>query len=59
MRVRRKMNGVRKRSRLRTDAQRNGKGWGGMGRRSREGAKIRRVLEDEKKPDKTSTKVEG
>ena len=59
MRVRRKMNGVGKRSGLRRDVQRKGKGWGGMGRRSREGAKIRRVLEDEKKPDKTSTKVEG
>ena len=31
---------------------------GGNGvERSREGAKIRRVLEDEKKQDKTSTKV--
>ena len=34
-----------------------GKGGGGWGERSREGAKIRRVLEDEKKQDKTSRKV--
>ena len=58
MRVRRKMNGIGKRSGLRTDPQRKGKGGGGdWAERSREGAKIRRVLEDEKKQDKTSTKV--
>ena len=57
MRVRRKMNGVRKRSGLRTDPQRKGKEGGDGAERSREGAKIRRVLEDEKKQDKTSTKV--
>ena len=34
-----------------------GKGGGDGAERSREGAKIRRVLEDEKKQDKTSTKV--
>ena len=60
MRIRRKMNGVGKRSGLLTDPQRKGKGWGGDGEeRSREGAKIRRVLEDEKKQDKTSTEVQG
>ena len=57
MRIRRNMNGVGKRSRLRTDPQRKGKGGGDGVERSREGAKIRRVLEDEKKQDKTSTKV--
>ena len=58
MRIRRKMNGVGKRSGLRTDPQREGKGGGGDGAaRSREGAKIRRVLKDEKKQDKRSTKV--
>ena len=34
-----------------------GKGGGDGAERSRQGAKIRRVLEDEKKQDKTSTKV--
>ena len=57
MRIRRKMNGVGKRSGLRTDPQRKGKGGGDGAERSREGANIRRVLEDEKKQDKTSTKV--
>ena len=57
MRVWRKMNGVGKRSGLRTDPQRKGKGGGDRAERSREGVKIRRVLEDEKKQDKTSTKV--
>ena len=58
MKIRRKVNGVGKRSGLRTDPQRNGKGGQGDGaERNREGAKIRRVLEDEKKQDKTSTKV--
>ena len=57
MRVRRKMNSVGKRSGLRTDQQRKGKGGGDGAERSREGAKIRRILEDDKKQDKTSTKV--
>ena len=36
--------------------ERSGRDWA---ERSHEGAKIRRVLEDEKKQDKTSTKVQG
>jgi hypothetical protein len=43
MRVRRKMNGVGKRSGLRTDPQRKGKGGGGMGRR--EAARARKSEE--------------
>ena len=57
MRVRSKMNGVGKRSGLWTDPQRKGKGGGDGAERGRKGAKIRRVLKDEKKQDKTSTKV--
>ena len=57
MRARRKMNGVGKSSGLRTGPQRKGKGGGGLERENCEGAKIRRVLEDETKQDKTSTKV--
>ena len=44
MRIRRKINGVGKRSGLRTDLQRKGKGGRDGVERSREGAKIRRVL---------------
>jgi hypothetical protein len=56
--VRRKMNGVGKRSGLRTDPQGKREKRGGDGaERSREGATIKRVLEDEKKRDKTSRKV--
>ena len=53
----RKMDGVRKRRGLNMGPQ--GKETGGRDgvERSREGAKIRRVLEDEKKQDKISTKV--
>ena len=51
------MNGVGKRSGLRTDPQRKGEGGGDGAERSREGVKIRRVLEDEMKQDKTLTKV--
>ena len=43
MRVRRKMNGVRKRSGLRTDPQRKVRGGGGMGRR--EAARARKSEE--------------
>ena len=43
MRVRRKMNGIGKRSGLRTDLQRKGKGGGGMGRR--EAARARKSEE--------------
>ena len=34
------------------------RGWG-EAERSRKGARIRRVLEDERRQDKTSTKVKG
>ena len=51
-RIRGKMNGVGKRSGLRRDLQRKGRGGAGDGaERSCLGAKIRRVLEDEKKQD--------
>ena len=53
------MNGVGKRSGLRTDLQRKGNKGRDQAERSRKGARIRRVLEDEKKQDKTSTKVKG
>ena len=58
-RVRRKMNGVGKRSGLRTDPQRKGIRGGDEAERSRKDARIRRVLEDERRQDKTSTKVKG
>ena len=38
-------------------AKKRKRGGGDVAERSPEGAKIRRVLEDEKKQDKTSTKV--
>ena len=58
-RVRRKINGIGKRSGLLMDLKEKGIRGGDEAERSCKGARIRRVLEDERRQDKTSTKVKG